>query len=175
MKPNILNGVICFLVILFFSVREKKHMPKDMEDLLAIPDDFGAKDEERLDITVRSMDEVENVSQQVIDFCTARGIDRRRAYFSGLALEEMAGNVVDHGSRKDNKKHHSVDIRVVHKDDNIILRIRDDCVPFNPEDRTRLLDPADKIRNAGIRLVFSIAKDIQYQNLLGLNVLLIYI
>ncbi len=171
---NILNGVICFLVILYFSVREKKHMPENMEDLLAIPDDFGAKDDERLDITVRSMAEVETVSQQVIDFCTARGIDQRRANFSGLALEEMAGNVVEHGFKKDNKKHHSVDIRVVHKNDDILLRFRDDCAPFNPEERARLLEPADKLKNAGIRLVFAIAKDIQYQNLLGLNVLLIH-
>ena len=170
---NILNGVICLLVIIGFSVRDMKHAPRNMEDLIALPERIGVEDRDRIDITVRNMEEVETVSEQVIAFCQEHGIDRRRAYFSGLALEEMAGNVVAHGFLKDKKKNHSVDIRVVHKGDDILLRIRDDCVPFDPSERARLLDEKDKVKNAGIRLVFQLAKDIQYQNLLGLNVLLI--
>ena len=61
------------------------------------------------------------------------------------------------------------------RDDGILLRIRDDCVPFNPSDRLGVLEPEDKMRNAGIRLVYAIADDIQYQNLLGLNVLTVRI
>ena len=56
-----------------------------------------------------------------------------------------------------------------------ILRIRDDCVPFNPEQRKELTDPADFMKNAGIRLIYRIARDVDYQNLLGLNVLTIRI
>lgn len=70
---------------------------------------------------------------------------------------------------------HSIDIRVVHKDDDIILRIRDDCVPFNPRERKALTDPNDILKNAGIRIVYQIAKSVDYQNLLGLNVLTIRI
>ena len=172
---NILNGVICFAVITLFSYAARKQFPRNVEDLLAIRDDFGAGEQDRIDITVRSMDEVEYVSEKVCVFCTERGIDQRRSFFSGLALEEMAGNVVGHGFTKDHKKHHSADIRVIHTGDQIILRIRDYCVPFNPSDRARLLDPEDRVRNVGIRLVFEIAEDVQYQNLLGLNVLLIRI
>ena len=47
-------------------------------------------------------------------FCREHGIDQRRSNFAGLALEEMAGNVVEHGFTKD-KKNHVVDMRVVHK------------------------------------------------------------
>ena len=68
-----------------------------------------------------------------------------------------------------------MDIRVIHKDDDLILRIRDDCVPFNPSDRADMLSEEDKVRNIGIRLVFQIAEHVQYQNLLGLNVLTIRI
>ena len=42
-------------------------------------------------------------------------------------------------------------------------------------DRAEMLDPADPVKNIGIRLVFKIARDVRYQNLLGLNVLTVRI
>ncbi|MBR5345432.1 MAG: ATP-binding protein [Clostridia bacterium] len=172
---NILNGFICFALIFVYAWIERKRVPKDMEGLLAIPDDFGADDDQRLDITVREMPEVLDVSRRVIAFCRERGIDPTRSNYVGLALEELATNVVSHGFVKDNKKHHSADIRVVHMEDGILLRIRDDCVPFNPSDRAQMLTPDDPVKNIGIRLVFKIAKEVRYQNLLGLNVLTVRI
>ena len=62
---------------------------------------------------------------------------------------------------------------VVHKDDTIILRIKDECVPFDPSERLSQADSEDRLKNAGIRLVFRMAKDFQYQNVLGMNVLTI--
>ena len=89
-------------------------------------------------------------------------------------MEEMAGNVVSHGFTKDDKEH-SVDVRVVHKDGDLILRIKDDCVPFDPGERQSIVESDDVLKNIGIRMVFKLAKDIQYQNILGLNVLTIRI
>ena len=82
----------------------------------------------------------------------------------------MAGNVVLHGFVKD-KTRHTVDVRVVHKNEDIILCLKDDCVPFDPGVRKTLTDPADPAKNIGIRMVFRLAKDVQYQSILGLNVL----
>ena len=169
-----LNGIVCALTILLYSCIQLKKFPKNMEEYMVIPDDFGVGEDDRIDISVREMSEVMSVSQQVIDFCKAHGIDDRRSYFSGLFLEEMAGNVVDHGFSKDNKTH-SVDIRVVHKDDDVILRIKDDCVPFDPSERRDLIDSKDRMKNKGISMVYKGAKDILYQNMLGLNVLTIRI
>lgn len=169
-----LNGVVCAMVIVLYSWVMRKAFPKDIEQLMVIPDDFGTPEDARMDISVRSTDEVTMVSQQVIEFCRSRGIDRRTSFFSGLFLEEMASNVVEHGFSKDRKKH-SVDIRVVHKNDEVILRIKDDCVPFDPAERSEILDPSDCVKGAGIRLVYRIAEDIEYQNILGLNVLTIHI
>ena len=127
-----------------------------------------------MDLTVRSMDEVVTISQRVQSFCLERGIDPRRAYLAGLSMEEMAGNVVDHGFVKDSRSH-TIDVRVVHKDDDVILRIKDDCVPFDPGERQQLAEGDDITKNIGIRMVFRIARDVQYQNILGLNVLTIRI
>ena len=127
-----------------------------------------------MDITVKTMEEVVTIAHTVQGFCRERGIDERRALLSGLALEEMAGNVVAHGFVKDNKRH-TVDVRVVHKGKDVILRLKDDCVPFDPGGRKTLTDSADPTENIGIRMVFRLAKDVQYQSILGLNVLTIKI
>ena len=168
---NVLNGLLCFLVIVVNAWIELKRFPRTLEDLMAIPPSFGATEDARIDITVKSMDDVMEVSRQIIDFCRLRGIDRRRAFFAGLCMEEMAGNVVTHGFSKDNNPH-TADIRVVHNsDDIVILRIRDDCKAFNPLDRANVMELDDTGKNVGIRLSYRIARDVKYQNLLGLNVL----
>ena len=93
---------------------------------------------------------------------------------AALFLEEMAGNVVVHGFEKDDKQH-SVDVRVVCRQDSLLLRIKDDCVPFDPSERQSLVDPEDITKNIGIRMVYSMAKDISYQNILGMNVLTVQV
>ena len=167
---NVLNGVVTTLVVIGWAWVWQKRFPRDTEDLLMLPDDFGVSIEERMGITVKTMEEVVTIAHTVQGFCRERGIDERRALLSGLALEEMAGNVVAHGFVKDNKSH-TVDVRVVHKGKDVILRLKDDCVPFDPGARKVLADPADPTKNIGIRMVFRLAKDVQYQSILGLNVL----
>ena len=55
----------------------------------------------------------------------------------------------------------------------LILRVRDDCVPFDPEERSRIVDPEDITKNIGIRMIYGLAEQVRYQNMLGLNVLTI--
>ena len=129
---TVITGIVIYAIIL------KKRIPKNMEDLMVIPDDFGVSDDERLDLTIDRLEEVVTVSERVKSFCDMRGLDDRRSYLASLFLEEMAGNVVEHGFSKD-KKDHTVDIRVVHKGDEMILRIKDDCKPFDPVGMEKLL------------------------------------
>ena len=171
---NILNGLAVPLLFVAFAWRKAGRFPRSMEELLAVPESFGAAADERMDLTVRSMEDVVSVSRRVQGFCLDRGVDARRAYLAGLAMEEMAGNIVSHGFSKDRKRH-SVDVRVVRKDDSVILRIKDDCVPFDPGERQKLAEGDDITKNIGIRMVFKTAKDVRYQNILGMNVLTVRI
>ena len=86
----------------------------------------------------------------------------------------MAGNVIEHGFSKD-RRTHTVDIHTVYKNNSVILRIKDDCIPFDPQERSRLTNPEDPAENIGIRMVWQMAEEIQYRNILGLNVLTIRI
>ncbi|MBQ3267581.1 MAG: ATP-binding protein [Atopobiaceae bacterium] len=171
---NVLNGVVTTLVIIGYSCLMNRSFPRNMEELMVVPDDFGVSDDERMDLSVTGIEDVVSVSERVQGFCRSRGISERSSYFAALSMEEMAGNVVVHGFEKDNRMH-SVDVRVVHKDDDVILRIKDDCVPFDPGERQAIVESDDIMKNVGIRMVFKMAKDVQYQNILGLNVLTIRI
>ncbi len=171
---NVINGVVSILIVIIYSTVINRHFPRTIDELMVIPDSFGAGDNEHTDISVKSIEEAVNISREIQEFCLSRGIDKRRSYYAGLAAEEMVCNIVDHGFTKD-KKDHSADVRVVCKNDEVILRIKDDCIPFDPKERNRLAESGDAASNIGIRMVYSIAKNIKYQNIFGLNVLTIRI
>ena len=167
---NILNGVICAAVILVGAWLTLKRFPRSLEDLMAIPERIGVEPEARIDISVTCLDEVTDVSRKIGEFCQRRGIDARRSFIASLCMEEMACNIVEHGFTKDSKQH-SADIRVVHKNDEIIMRIRDNCTAFDPSEYHKVMRPGEDGRNVGIQLVYSVARKVTYQNLLGMNVL----
>ena len=169
---NILNGVLCAVLITGMAWMEKKQFPRSVEELMAIPASFGVEEDQRMDITIRSMEEVTRIAEKIHVFCLQRNIDPRRAYFTALCMEEMAGNVVEHGFTMDKRKH-SVDIRLTCKKNEIVLRMRDDCVAFNPSEHARMMNQKEDCRNFGIRMVYSIAREVSYQNLLDQNVLTI--
>ena len=171
---NVLNGIVTTLYIVGCAWIRQKHFPQDMEELMMIPEEFGVPEEDRIDVSVRTVEEVVDVAQRVQAFCLARGVDEKRAYYAGLSMEEMAGNVVEHGFSKDSRKH-TVDLRTSWRKGKVILRIKDDCVPFDPQKRKELSEGEDVTKNIGIRMVYSMADSIEYRNILGLNVLTITI
>ena len=169
---NILNGVLVFMFLVSYALFCNKRFLKSMEDLMVMPDSFGVPEIERLDMSVKSMDDVVSISKKTQDFCLERGIDSRRAFLAGLSIEEMAGNVIAHGFNKDKKKH-SMEIRVVHKDGSVILRARDDCVAFDPLERMKTSDQNDLAKNVGLKIVVGLAKSVEWQSIFGMNVLTI--
>lgn len=86
----------------------------------------------------------------------------------------MVTNIIEHGFTKDDKQH-SIDVRLVAKGDELILRVRDDCVRFNVKEKGENWKerPDDVVKNIGIRMTMAMAKDLKYVNTLGTNTLLI--
>ena len=160
--------LVTYVVVTLFTGRGKGAA----DALMLLPNDFGYPESDSLSISLTTIDEVIGISEQVESMCLAHGIDKRRAYYAALCIEELAGNVVDHGFKKDKKKH-SCDVRVMIEGDDIILRIRDDCRYFNMKERYELMKESGNVSNIGIRLVYGIAKDINYVNLLNTNTLII--
>lgn len=52
---NVLNGIVTTLVIIGYAWAKNKRFPRDMEQLMVIPESFGAAESERMDMSVGSM------------------------------------------------------------------------------------------------------------------------
>ena len=157
-------------VSMAYSIIRNRHWPRGLEEWLMLPPDLGTRD--RLVLNLRDMEDVTKTAEQVQAFCDAHGINKKTGAHAGLCLEEMAGNIVRHGFSADRRQHH-IEVRVVLQPENVMLRIKDDCIAFNPEEWYEMTSGADPFSNVGIRLTYKLAEEVRYQNLLGLNVLTI--
>ncbi len=108
-------------------------------------------------------------------FCQENGIEKGRAENLSLCVEEMAMNIMEHGFS--DGKPHVIDIRFLIKEDELILRIRDDCVPFDPLEQYDMLrsEEGNRLKNIGIKLTVKHSRDIQYYSVSGTNNLIIRI
>ena len=169
---NTWSDLICLAVIFLSMIVMKKRLISGTESLLDLPADFGADKDEYAEYDVNIIDDVSEISQNVIDFCKERGISAETSYHAGLCIEELAINILQHGE-KDGKAHH-VSIRVVCKD-RLTIRIQDDCRKFDPRERIDMYDPETPEKSIGLRLVAKAASDIDYYNNAGINTLIIKI
>lgn len=160
-------------VSMLYPVLRLKRIPRSLAEWLLLPPEFGSG--ERLVIHLHSMADVSQTAERIQTFCNTHSLPHKTGSHTGLCLEEIAANIVQFGFQADRKKH-DIEVRVVLKDGAVILRIKDDCRPFNPQEwHDMTASTNDPLRNVGIHLVFRIASEIEYQNLLGLNVLTIIV
>ena len=158
-------------VIYLMACMRQRALVKDISGLCCFPEDFGVDDSHRLTISVHSMEEVINISELVMKFCNEQGIDNLTSNRAGLCVEELASNIVKHGFT--GKANSVVDISVVKSPEELIIKLKDNCKLFNPEQIDAIFVPEDPTRNAGIRIVRKVCKSMEYITLLGLNVLTI--
>ncbi|MGI6264889.1 MAG: MATE family efflux transporter [Acutalibacteraceae bacterium] len=155
--------VLCAMV---WIDRKKIRLSADVFTML--PADFGAREDECLETTIRTVEESVEASKKAEAFCLAHGESPRDSMFIGLCVEEMADNIVEHGFTKD-KKDHVIELRLMFKENNRVIRIRDNCVRFDPVQYLELHKTDDPAAHVGIRMVMAMVKDATYVNTLGLN------
>ena len=158
-----LAEISLLLVIAVIKIRKRSWM--------WLSDTFGASNDEKMDISLHTMDDVINVSEKIINFCDTKDISRHDSRIAGLCIEEMAGNIITHGFS--DKKKHSIDIRTVIKNGEVTIRIRDDCAAFDPLERMNQFSSEDPCKNIGIRMIGKLTNDISYYNTVGINTLLL--
>ena len=162
------EGLTFVLLSLYvWHLRNKVEVSAEAYSLLE--DDFGAAPGEFLEATVRTSEEVVEASRRADDFCREHGESARNSMMIALCIEEMANNIVEHGFTKDNKTDHSIDIRLLYKDGRKVIRIRDNCVNFDPIHYLELHNDEDPTVHIGIRMVMKMVKEANYVNSLGLN------
>ena len=166
------QALLCLVLVLRFALTRDSGR-QGAEAHMMLKPDFGIPAEDRIELSLHNMEEVIELSSQVIPFCVERGVGKKEANRLALCVEEMAGNVIEHGFT-DGKPHH-LEVRVLVKDGSAILRLRDDCRRFDLREKAQNweLDPEHPEKNIGIRMVLRVAKDIAYTNTMNTNNLII--
>ena len=130
------------------------------QGLLLLPD---AQDGQVLDISIDpTMDDTARVPKEIAEFGRRCGVDEKKVNLIAVAAEEMAVNIIQYGGRHVR----SVDINLRVTPDRLILRTRDNGIPFDP---THYESDADAFEIHGIELVKRISDKVQYLRVLDLN------
>ena len=166
------TGKLLATVLLFVvtSVRCRK-IALTLSDYMYLPKSFDAETEDEIGITITTMDEVLGLSKKAISFCQEHDLDEEKAMFAGLCIEEMAAIIANKGFH-DGKPHY-IDIRIILKQEDVIVRMRDDCERFDPRTLQHIFNPEDPFANIGIKMLANMAKDLSYINALKLNNMII--
>lgn len=122
-----------------------------------------------LDCSIRNdLQEVVAFREKLFSFCEENQITERDAKILGVAMEEIAANIVKYGYRSDQENY--MDISFTIQDDKYILRIRDDGIPFNPlEYSVGKEESKEDVTVGGIGLLRKITSDFQYMRVLNMN------
>ncbi len=154
-------GVFTLPVLLLLLLPYSKGS-KGMEYLLALPRDFEEPEDQILEISMNdNMDHVIRFVSQVRDFCREKGLEEGKNLRICIAIEEMVGNIVKHGSK--GKKANNIDIRILIGKDEIAITIRDNGIRFNP------LLYSIREDQYGLQLVQGITKKMDYNYIAGTN------
>lgn len=123
-------------------------------------------DEKSLDCSIENnLEEVIAFREKLFAFCADNHINDRDAKILGLAVEEIAANIVQYGYRSGKNY---MDISFTIQDDKYMLRIRDDGVPFNPLEYQQQ-EEEESVTVGGIALIRKISSEFQYMRVLNMN------
>ena len=169
---SVFTGKLLATVLLFvFTCIRRRRIAVTMEDYMFLPKDFSSETEDEIGITITTMDEVLGLSKDAITFCREHGVEEEQALYAGLCIEEMAAEIADKGFH--DGKEHFIDIRIILKSEEIIIRMRDNCERFDPRTLEHIFNPEDPFAHIGIKMVAKMAKDLSYINALKLNNMII--
>ena len=118
--------------------------------------------EEVLDFSVApTIVETSHIPREIISFCEGK-VKKSYANKMAVAAEEMAVNTIKYGGRSLK----GIDVMLSVSDDGLVLRQRDDGIPFDPTDYTF---DADRYEYSGIEAIKALTDKITYLRILDLN------
>lgn len=166
---------LVFIVLLtYIYIKRQPHGKNFHDKRLLLEDGFGVEAGAELSLDANSMFEVVGMSKLAGLFCKENGLSEKQGYYLSLCIEEMAGNIIEHGFN--DGKPHTINMRILAKKDEVILRLRDNCRPFDPIQRYEMTKSNnDPLSNIGIKMVVKMCKEIHYLSTFNTNNLIIKI
>ena len=148
--------IIIYIFIHFYNKRKKTHGIFMLEKNNGVSFDVSLDNHE---------ENASEVSKQIIDFAKEHNVPNRESQIIGLAAEEMVDNIIVYGYKKE--RHSFIDVNLKIIDDTLILRIRDDGVPFDPTKYE--FDDNEEYSTSGIKLIKNLTDKFTYMRILNLN------
>ena len=105
------------------------------------------------------------VSEQLTNYARSIGVAERESQIVGLAAEEIVGNIITYGYKHKHKNYIDISLRKIN--DVLLLRIRDDGMPFDPTKYE--FDNDENYSTSGIQLISKLTDKMTYMRVLSLN------
>jgi Na+-driven multidrug efflux pump len=169
----ILAGILSLILVFIVSTALRHRFPTSFDEIIPLPDDCIIPEERLYEEDISTIESVLEASRSVVEKCRISGADKRTTLLAGLFVEEMGKNIIEHGFA--DGKRHSAEVRLVCEDTGWMLRIRDNCKPFDPVEWFKLNKPEDITSHIGIRMIVKMAEDIKYLSVLHMNSLILNI
>ena len=174
MASMAISKVLLSLMVFALVCVRCRHFPRSWEDFMFLPKGFGGEDADSRQAQLTDISDVMRESDVAERFCLDHGVDRKLARWMALFVEEMAGNILQHGvPRKADGV--CVDYRIFVNKGRICLCLRDYCEAFDPTRYFEAHRNDSDYDHTGIRMVMSRAKEVQYFNTFGSNNILLYV
>lgn len=154
--------VVLLLVttMLYHAVRYKKPIPSP-KDYLFLPESFDLKPGDVISLDIRDMDDVSLVAEQIELFCMGHKISSKVGMKAAICFEELTSNTIKFGFPKC-KNQPSIDLRMICTEDELILRLKDNCPIMNlepaPEDN---LDYEDELQ-LSLKMINDLAESVNH-------------
>ena len=148
--------VITYIFVLIYNKRKKTY------SIFM----FERGESESFDVSLDN--EINNaalISEQLTNFARSHGVRERESQIVGLAAEEVVNNIITYGYKKNHKNYIDVSLKLIN--DTLLLRIRDDGLPFDPTKYE--FDNDENYSTSGIQLISKLTDKMSYMRVLSLN------
>ena len=167
----VLAGVMIFITCFVIPAVVNRRFSLAAKDLVLLPDGFNPKEGELFEVSIHEKEQLTEASEMAREFCLKNNMSKKDAMMTALFIEENVLNILTHGGKKGQETY--VDVRVIKRDDKLVIRFRDNGKPFDPVDWFKKNHPEDPSSGLGIRIIVGLAKDVNYVPAMGLNNLML--
>lgn len=155
------NEIITVILTYIFTIIYGKKKNKGKGIFLFEKEDFKS-----YDISIdNNIDNAAIISKELTDFALSNNASNRSAQIIGLASEEIVSNIIYYGYK--NKRQNFIDVNLKISDDKMILRIRDDGLPFDPTKYD--FDEDENYSISGIKMIEQLTDNMNYMRILSMN------
>jgi serine/threonine-protein kinase RsbW len=127
-------------------------------------------------ITLRnSLSEIERLADAVTQFGRENSFSDKSIFDINLVLEEIVNNIISYAYK--DKNEHQIDIHVKLEGQDLVLKVEDDGIPFNPLEvpEPDINKPLEERQPGGLGLFFvrKLADELEYRRDKDKNILMV--